>query len=72
MWWLTWAVVQFSVMSYYGISIRESWMDAAVTSSLLVLAGYVMITIVKYFRPTAKNGVIVSLALALANLLVAG
>src|SRR5882762_5360389 len=68
-WWLLWTVLQFSVMIYYGISIRESWMDASVTSSILVLAGYVMITIVKYFKPSAKNGaaVLVS-ALTLAVL----
>ncbi len=58
-WWLLWTALQFSVMTYYGISIRESWMDASVTSSILVFAGYVMITIVKYFRPSAKNAIAV-------------
>jgi two-component system LytT family sensor kinase len=56
-------------MAYYGISARESWMDASVTSSILVLAGYVMITIVKYFKPSAKNAIAVLVsALALAAL----
>lgn len=68
-WWLLWTVLQFAVMAYYGISIRESWMDASVTSSMLVLAGYVMITIVKYFKPSAKNAIAVLVsALALAAL----
>ena len=68
-WWLLWTVLQFSVMVYYGISIRESWMDASVTSSILVLAGYVMITIVKYFKPSAKNAIAVLVsALALTAL----
>lgn len=68
-WWLLWTALQFSVMTYYGISIRESWMDASVTSSILVLAGYVMITIVKYFKPSAKNAIAVLVsALALASL----
>jgi two-component system LytT family sensor kinase len=68
-WWLLWTAVQFSVMAYYGISILESWMDASVTSSILVLAGYVMITIVKYFKPTTKNSIAVLVsALALAAL----
>ena len=44
-------------------------MDASVTSSILVLAGYVMITIVKYFKPTTKNSIAVLVsALALAAL----
>jgi two-component system LytT family sensor kinase len=68
-WWLLWTAVQFSVMAYYGISIRESWMDASVTSSILVLTGYVMITIVKYFKPTPKNAIAVLVsALALTVL----
>jgi len=68
-WWLLWTVLQFCLMVYYGISIRESWMDASITSSILVLAGYVMITIVKYFKPSAKNGVAVLVsALTLAVL----
>jgi len=68
-WWLLWTALQFSLMIYYGISIRESWMDASVTSSILVLAGYVMITIVKYFKPSAKNAVAVLVsALTLAIL----
>ena len=67
--WLLWAVLQFSVMMYYGISPRESWMDASITSTMLVFAGYVMITIVKYFRSSAKNAVVVLItALALAVL----
>jgi two-component system, LytTR family, sensor kinase len=57
------------VTIHYGISIRESWMDASITSSILVLAGYVMITIVKYFKPSGKNAVAVLIsALALAVL----
>jgi len=68
-WWLVWTALQFSLMTYYGISIRESWMDASVTSTILVLAGFVMITIVKYFKPSAKNAVAVLVsALALAAL----
>jgi len=68
-WWLLWTCLQFSLMIHYGISVRESWMDASVTSTILVLAGYVMITIVKYFKPSAKNGVAVLVsALALAGL----
>jgi LytS/YehU family sensor histidine kinase len=44
-------------------------MDASVTSSVVVLAGYVMISIVKYFRPSAKNGIVVLVsALVLAAL----
>jgi sensor histidine kinase YesM len=68
-WWLLWTCLQFLLMIHYGISVRESWMDASVTSTFLVLAGYVMITIVKYFKPSAKNGaaILVS-ALALAVL----
>lgn len=68
-WWLLWTTLQFALMVYYRISIRESWMDASVTSSIVVLAGYVMINIVKYFKPSAKNalGVLIS-ALALAAL----
>jgi len=61
--------LQFAVMLYYSISIRESWMDASVTSSVVVLAGYVMISIVKYFRPSARNAIVVLVsALALAAL----
>src|SRR6478736_1529162 len=68
-WWLLWTCLQFLLMLHYGISVRESWMDASVTSTILVLAGYVMITIVKYFKPSAKNGVAVLVsALALAGL----
>jgi two-component system LytT family sensor kinase len=68
-WWLLWTALQFCLMVYYGMSIRESWMDASVTSSILVLAGYVMITIVKYFKPSAKNAIAVLVsALALAFL----
>jgi len=37
--------LQFAVMMHYGIPIRESWMDATVTSSIVVLAGYVMLTL---------------------------
>jgi hypothetical protein len=67
--WLLWTALQFSVMMYYGISARESWMDASITSTMLVFAGYVMITIVKYFRSSAKNAVAVLVtALALAAL----
>jgi two-component system, LytTR family, sensor kinase len=68
-WWLLWTAMQFTLMVYYGMSIRESWMDATVTSSIIVLAGYVMITIVKYFKPTAKNAIVVLVsALALTAL----
>lgn len=58
-------------MAYYGISFRESWMDASLTSSILVLTGYVMITIVKYFRPSTKNAVTV-LVSALALTVMSG
>jgi len=58
-WWLLWSALQFSVMVYYGISVRQSWMDATVTSSMVVLFGYVMITMVKYFKPSAKNALAV-------------
>ncbi|HLZ17185.1 MAG TPA: histidine kinase [Cyclobacteriaceae bacterium] len=68
-WWVVWTALQFAVMLYYSISIRESWMDASVTSSVVVLAGYVMISIVKYFRPSARNAIVVLVsALALAAL----
>jgi two-component system, LytTR family, sensor kinase len=67
--WLLWTTLQFSITKYYGISIRESWMDASVSATILVLTGYVMITIVKYFRPSAKNATLVLVsALALAVL----
>ncbi|MBS1682000.1 MAG: histidine kinase [Bacteroidetes bacterium] len=58
-WWVVWTVIQMFVMNYYGISFRESWMDASVTSSLMVGAGYLMIKIVGYFRPSAKNALII-------------
>ena len=68
-WWVVWTALQFFVMVYYSVSIRESWMDATVTSSIVVLAGYVMISIVKYFKPSAKNAIVVLVsALALAAL----
>ncbi len=34
-------------------------MDASVTSTIVVLAGYVMITLVKYFKPSSKNAIAV-------------
>jgi LytS/YehU family sensor histidine kinase len=44
-------------------------MDSTVTSTIIILAGYVMITIVKYFRPSSKNAVVVLVsALALTAL----
>jgi two-component system LytT family sensor kinase len=46
-------------------------MDASVTSTVLVLAGYVMITIVKYFRLSLKN-VIAVLVSALALTVLSG
>ncbi len=70
-WWLVWTALQFSVMTYYGISLLESWMDASVTSSLLVLAGYAMVTLVKYFKPSAKNAIAV-LASSLAITVLSG
>jgi len=68
-WWLLWTALQFAVMMHYGIPIRESWMDATVTSSIVVLAGYVMLTLVRYFKPSAKNAITVLVcALALTGL----
>lgn len=58
-WWLLWAALQSLLMIRHGISIRESWTDASITSSFFVLSGYVMITIVKYFQPTVKNSIAV-------------
>jgi len=68
-WWLLWTVIQFLVMIHYNISVRESWMDASLTSTLTVGAGYVMITTVRYFRPSTKNGVTILISsLVLAGL----
>ncbi len=68
-WWLLWTILQMIVMIHYNVSFRESWMDASFTSTLMVAAGYVMITTVKYFRPSAKNAITILVAsLVLASL----
>ncbi|MBS1559361.1 MAG: histidine kinase [Bacteroidetes bacterium] len=65
--WLGLGCLQTWVLVQYGLSFWESCLDAVVTSTVLVMASYVMITIVKYFRPTIKNAVIVMVsALALS------
>lgn len=65
--WLGLGCFQTWVLMQYGVSLRESCLDAAVTSTVLVMASYVMITIVKYFRPSIKNAVTVMVsALALS------
>ena len=70
--WLVCAIVQFALMFYYGISIRESWMDASITSSLIVGAGSVMISVARYIRPTLKNSFIVLISAFVLALLTSG
>jgi hypothetical protein len=68
-WWLFWAIMQFAIMVHYGIAIRESLVDSMTTGIVLTMAGYIMVTTVKYFKVTAKNGITILVAsLALAAL----
>lgn len=71
-WWLLWTALQFFVMLHYDVSIRESWMDASLTSTLMVAGGYVMITVVKYFRPSARNAFIVLISALVLAILTSG
>lgn len=68
-WWLLWAVVQFFVLRYYGLTFAQSVRDAVLTQSVIMLDGYVILTIVRYFRHTWKNSAyIVASSLMLAYL----
>ena len=53
-WWLLWATMQFAIMIYCGIGVRDALIDSLTTAIVLTLAGYIVVTIVKYFRHTPK------------------
>src|SRR2546421_2025340 len=49
-WWVFCALLQFGIMRYYGVAVRESIIDSITMSTALTMAGYIMISTVKYFR----------------------
>jgi two-component sensor histidine kinase len=68
-WWLLWAVIQFFILRYYGLTLTQSLRDAVLTQSVIMADGYVILTIVKYFRHTWKNSAyIIASSLMLAYL----
>jgi len=67
--WLVWTALQFLFLLQYDTPVRVAWMDASVTATVLVAAGYVMLTLVKYFKPSFKNiAIVLAAAAALAFL----
>jgi two-component system LytT family sensor kinase len=60
--WSFWCSVQALVMAYYGLPLRETLIDSALTASVLALAGFDVIMIVKYIKPSAKNSFYVFIA----------
>lgn len=64
-WWLLWATMQFAIMIYYGIGVRDALIDSLTTAIVLTLAGYIVVTIVKYFRHTPKNALTILVATVL-------
>lgn len=70
-WWIC-ALIQFAVIYYYRLSIIESWNDAAIASALIVGAGYVMISIARYIRPSIKKTFIIIISAFVLALLASG
>ena len=64
-WWIFWAIMQFAIMTYYRIGIRESLIDSLTTAIVLTLASYIVVTIVKYFKLTLKNVITILVATVL-------
>src|SRR5258706_3244026 len=68
-WWIFWAAVQGLLMVYYGVAVREAVIDAVVTGLMIALAGFDIVLMVKYYRPSAKNAFYVVVASVVLSLL---
>ncbi len=56
-------------MVYYGVAVREAAIDAVVTGLMVALAGFDIVLMVKYYRPSAKNAFYVVVASVVLSLL---
>ena len=69
-WWIIWLVVQTFVLYNTGLlGLESATIDAAVTTVILGLGGYVMISSLRFYRPRQVMQLIWSLGLSLACIL---
>ena len=68
-WWLGYVVLQSLVLCYsLGLSISLSIKDSLLTNSLLALAAYAMINLIRFYQPRQILRVIDSIGIALISM----
>src|SRR5687767_728642 len=70
-WWIVWMVLQTLVLTNAGLlSLELAIKDSAITSVILALGGYIMITSMRYYHPREILQLTWSIGLAVGCVLV--